>query len=126
MQERRRAVAALNAMQADALPAVPALREALKDSDSEVRTWAALSLISNRIYDKATVPILIQALQHENPTLRQVACLSLALIPMEETEKQPVIAALTECSNNDTNVEVRSAAVSALKMIASDSVPADK
>ncbi len=126
VQERRRAVAALNAMQGDALPAVPALREVLKDSDSEVRTWAALSLISNQIYDKATVPILIEALQHENPTLRQVACLSLALIPLEETEKEPVITALTECSGHDTNADVRNTAVSALKMITRDSVPVGK
>jgi predicted component of type VI protein secretion system len=124
--ERRRAVAALNAMQTEALPAVAALREALKDSDSEVRTWAALSLISNRVYDKTTVPILIQALHHENPTLRQVACLSLALIPFDETEKEPVIAALTDCVSNDTNAEVRSVAVSALKMITHDSPPTGK
>lgn len=126
VSERRRAVAALNAMQGEALSAVPALREALQDSDSEVRTWAALTLIGNRVYDKATVPILIQALHHENSTLRQVACLSLALIPLEETEKEPVIAALTECVSNDTNAEVKSAALSALKMVAHDAAPVGK
>jgi HEAT repeat protein len=120
VQERRRAIAALNAMRTQALPAVPALREALKDADSEVRTWAALSLISNRVNDKAAVPILIQVLRHENPTLRQVACLSLAMIPYEEAEKEPVIAALTECMGNDSNAEVKNAALSALKMVTSN------
>lgn len=126
VQERRRAVTALNAMRSGALPAVPALREALNDSDSEVRIWAAMSLISNRVYDRATVPILIQVLHHENPTLRQVACLSLALIPYEEAEKEPVIAALTECMSNDANAEVRNAALSALKTVAHNPVPAGK
>lgn len=126
VQERRRAVAALNAMQAEALPAVPALREALTDSDSEVRTWAALTLISNRIYDQAAGPILLQALHHENPTLRQVACLSLGLIPLDETGKEAVIAALTGCMSNDPSAEVRNAALAALKMVTRDSAPAGK
>jgi len=124
--ERRRAIAALNTMQADALPAVPALRETLKDSDAEVRTWAALTLISNRVYDPAAVPILMQALHHENPTLRQVASLSLGLIPFSEAEKEPVIAALTECVSHDANADVRQAALSALKMVAHDSAPTGK
>jgi hypothetical protein len=126
VQERRRAVAALNTMQGEVLPAVPALREALKDSDSEVQTWAALILVGNRVNDPAAVPILIQALHHENPMLRQVACLSLALMPFNEMEKEPVLAALTDCVSNDTNADVRSAAVSALKMVAHDSTPAGR
>ncbi|HTL72197.1 MAG TPA: FHA domain-containing protein [bacterium] len=124
--ERRRAVGALNALQAEALPAVPALREALQDTDAEVRMWAALSLIGNRVYDQATVPILIPVLHHEDPALRQVACLSLALIPLEAAEKEPVIAALTECVRNESNAEVKNAALSALKMVTHDSAPAGK
>lgn len=117
-QERRRAVAALNALRAEALSAAPDLREALKDSDSEVRMWAALSLISNRVYDKASVPILIQTLQHDNATLRQVACLSLALFPYDDGDKEAVIVALTDCAGKDANPDVRNAALSALKMVA--------
>jgi pSer/pThr/pTyr-binding forkhead associated (FHA) protein len=121
--ERRRAAAMLNSMGVAAKDAVPELREAIKDPDAEVRMWSALSLINNNVYDKATVPILVQLLHHESPVLRQVACLSLALIPYEEQEKDPVISALTETANKDDSAEVRSAAVSAMKIIVAPSAP---
>lgn len=124
--ERRQAAATLNSMGASVKEAVPALREAVKDSDSEVRMWAALSLINNSVYDKATVPILIQLLRHESPVMRQVACLSLALIPYGEPEKDPVISALTELAGREENEEVRAAAISAMKVIASPSAPSGR
>jgi HEAT repeat protein len=122
--ERRRAAAALNSMGVGAKDAVPALREAIKDPDAEVRMWSALSLINNNVYDKATVPILLQLLHHESPVLRQVACLSLALIPYEEAEKDPVVATLTEAANKDESAEVRSAAISAMKIIVTSNATA--
>jgi len=122
-RERRRAATALNALGPEVNDAVPALRDALKDSDAEVRNLAALSLLSHKVYDKATVPIFIQMLNHESPVLRQLACLSLALIPYEAGEKEPVITALSRSAAKDDNAEVRSAAVSALKLIAPESAP---
>jgi HEAT repeat protein len=122
--ERRRAASTINAMGTEAKDAVPALRDALKDTDSEVQAWSALALIHNNIYDKATVPILLQLLHHENPIMRQVAGLSLALIPYEESEKPPVIAALTQSVNQDDNADVRAAAASALKAILPENVAA--
>ena len=80
--------------------------------------WTALALINNKSYDRATIPILVQVLHHENPTLRQVACLSLALIPYEDAEKGTVVAALVETANKDDDEEVRKTAISALKIIA--------
>jgi len=115
--ERRRAAAALHAQGSGAKDAVPELRNALNDSDQEVRMWSALALINNKSYDKATAPILIRTLQHENSMLRQVSCLSLALIPYEEPEKEPVVAALSETASKDADEEVRNAAKSALKII---------
>jgi HEAT repeat protein len=82
--------------------------------------WSALALINNKSYDKATIPILVQVLRHENPTLRQVACLSLALIPYVDAEKETVLPALVETANKDADDEVRKTAISALKIIAPD------
>ena len=116
--ERRRAASLLHSLGTEAKEGIPALREALTDSDHEVQMWAALTLVNNRSYDKPAIPILVQALQHENSTLRQVACLSLGIIPYENSEKQAVVPALTEIAMRDTNEEVRKAAVSALDIIA--------
>ena len=117
---RRRAAAALHALGTNARDAVPELRLALNDSDADVRMWAALALINNKSYDKATIPILVQVLRNDNPTLRQVACLSLALIPYDEAEKQTVLTALVETANKDADEEVRKTALSALKIISPD------
>jgi predicted component of type VI protein secretion system len=116
--ERRRAAAALHSLGAGAKDVVPDLRTALNDSDPEVRMWSALALINNKSYDKATIPILVQVLHHENATLRQVACLSLALIPYEDAEKGTVVPALVGTANKDDDDEVRKTAISALKIIA--------
>ena len=118
--ERRRAATALHSLGAQAKEAAPALHEALKDTDQDVRMWAALTLVNNELQDKATIPILIGVLQRENPVLRQVACLSLGLIPYEEYERDTVVPALTETASKDGDDEVRKAAVSALNIIAPD------
>jgi predicted component of type VI protein secretion system len=118
--ERRRAATALHSLGAQAKDAAAALHEALNDADQDVRMWAALTLVNNELHDKATIPILIGVLQRENPVLRQVACLSLGLIPYEDYEKNTVVPALTETASKDGDEEVRKAAVSALNIIAPD------
>jgi predicted component of type VI protein secretion system len=118
--ERRRAATALHSLGAQAKEAAAALHAALDDSDQDVRMWAALTLVNNELHDKATIPILIGVLQRENPVLRQVACLSLGLIPYEDYEKNTVVPALTETATKDGDDEVRKAAVSALNIIAPD------
>lgn len=123
LAERRRAVTALHELGPEAKEAAPALRLALRDPDGEVQMWAALTLINNQSYDKAEIPVLIAALQHDNSVVRQVVCLSLALIPYEETEKQTVVAALTETASKDVDGDVRKAAVSVLNIIVPDDVP---
>jgi predicted component of type VI protein secretion system len=118
--ERRRAATALHSIGVQAKDASAELREALKDTDQDVRMWAALTLVNNELHDKATIPILIGVLQRENPVLRQVACLSLGLIPYEDYEKNTVVPALAETASKDGDDEVRKAAVSALNIIAPD------
>lgn len=120
--ERQRAAETLHSLGADAKEAVPALREALKDDDHDVQMWAALALVNNQDYDKRVIPVLIRVLQNDNPVLRQVACLSLGLIPYLESEKETVIPPLTETANKDTNDEVRQAAFSALSILAPETV----
>lgn len=120
--ERQRAAAALHSLGAEAKEAVPALREALKDKDADVQMWAALALVNNQEFDKREVPVLVHVLQNDNPVLRQVACLSLGLIPYAEPEKDSVIPALTETAGKDTNDDVRKAALSALSIIAPETV----
>lgn len=124
--ERRRAAAALHALGSGAKEAVPELRNALNDADADVRMWSALALVNNKSYDRGEIPILIQVLHHDNSMLRQVSCLSLALIPYEDADKDTVVAALTDTANKDEEDDVRNAAVSALKIIAPESVPAGK
>jgi hypothetical protein len=120
--ERQKAAGALHSMGARAKEAIPALREALKDQDQDVQMWAALALVNNQEFDKTVVPVLVRALQKENPVLRQVACLSLGLIPYLESEKETVIPPLTQTAEKDANEDVRKAALSALSIIAPEAV----
>ena len=120
LAERRRAASALHGAGMDAKEAIPALREALKDSDQEVQMWAALALVNTQTYDKAIIPILVRSLQNDNTVLRQVACLSLGLIPYEVGDKETVIPALTQATK-DSDEDVRKAATSALNIVAAES-----
>jgi len=115
--ERLRAVKALHAL-SQAKEATTQLREALKDSEEDVRIWSALTLVNNKDYDKATVPVLVDGLHHQDPVLRQVACLSLAVIPYEDAERDAVVPALAETAGSDDDTNVRNAAISALKIVA--------
>ncbi len=117
---RRQAVASLHSMGSEALTATPALHQALSDPDQEVRLWAALTLINNKSYDKAIQPILVHELHDEKPMLRQLACVSLGLLPYEASEKDTVVPELVAAANNDADEDVRKAASSALGVIDPD------
>jgi pSer/pThr/pTyr-binding forkhead associated (FHA) protein len=121
--ERRQAASSLHGAGAEAKDAIPALKDALKDSDTEVQMWAALALVNTQTYDKAIIPILLRALKNENAVLRQVACLSLGLIPYEAGDKQVVLPALTDAANKDADEEVRKAATAALNIVGAESNP---
>jgi len=54
----------------------------------------------------------------DNPTMRQVACLSLGLIPYAGSEKDAVVPALAETAGKDVDNDVRQAAITALNIIA--------
>ena len=115
---RRQAARALHALGPEAAKAAAGLHEAVADQDEEVRMWAALALVNSHEYDKRTVPILVHVLKNEDPVLRQVACLSLGVVPSEDREKELVVAALAETAGKDANEDVRNAAKSALNIIA--------
>jgi hypothetical protein len=72
------------------------------------------------------VPILVHVLKNENSVLRQVACLSLGLVPYEDKDKEIVVPALAEIAGRDTDEDVRKAAKSALNIIAPDVYGKDK
>ena len=118
--QRRNVAKALHGLGVEASQAAGALRVALKDTDEEVQMWAALALINCQQYDKQAVPILVHVLHNENSVLRQVACLSLGLVPYEGLEKDAVVPALAETAGKDIDEEVRKAARSALNIIAPD------
>jgi HEAT repeat protein len=120
--ERRGAVKGIHAAGIQSPAQVPALQTALKDSDEEVQMWAALALINGKVYDRETIPILIRTLKHENATLRQVACLSLGLMPYRQADKDMVVPALAETAGKDLEEDVRSAALSALNVVAPELV----
>ncbi len=120
--QRRQSAITLHSIGTQAKPATAALRETLHDSDAEVRLWSALTLINNQCYDKATIPILVQVLQNDSPVLRQVAALSLGLIPFEEADKQTVVPVLAQAAGKDADEDVRKAAVSALTIIAPEAL----
>jgi len=118
--ERRHAVAELHSLGPSAATATPALHQALSDPDQEVRLWAALALINVKSYDKAIPPILIHVLHDDKPMVRQLACVSLGLLPYEPAEKDAVVPALIAAANTDADEDVRKAASAALGVIDPD------
>jgi len=116
---RRQAAAGIYHLGTAPVPASLRLTAALADSDPDVRLWVALALANHRVYDRAAVPVLVQALRRETPTLRQAACLSLAMIPFTDADRKTVIPALTDIAAADTTdpVTAQDAAL-ALKLIA--------
>lgn len=116
---RRQAAAGIYHLGTAPVPASLRLTAALADSDPDVRLWVALALANHRVYDRAAVPVLVQALRRETPTLRQAACLSLAMMPCTDADRKTVIPALTDIAAADTTdpVTAQDAAL-ALKLIA--------
>jgi HEAT repeat protein len=123
---RRQAARSLHALGPEASNAAAELHEAVADPDEEVRMWSALALVNSQEYDKRAVPILVHVLKNENSVLRQVACLSLGLVPYEDKDKEIVVPALAEIAGRDTDEDVRKAAKSALNIIAPDVYGKDK
>jgi hypothetical protein len=121
---RRRAAEAINSFEGGAKDAIPVLQGALADADADVRIWSALALVNNQVYEKSSVPSLLQALHHETPALRQMACIALALFPHDESSKAEVVSALQRTAASDDSTEVRTDARHALKIIAPDSAGA--
>jgi HEAT repeat protein len=119
---RRRGAQGISSFSGDGKDAVPALREALKDSDAEVRMWSALALVGNGVYDKVLIPILVEALQRDSVTIRQTACIALALIPCEGPDKTLVVPALTKVATKDPSEDVRRDALTALRVIAPEMI----
>lgn len=126
VSQRRQAARSLHALGPEASKAAAGLHQAVADSDEEVRMWSALALVNSQEYDKRAVPILVHVLKNENSVLRQVACLSLGLVPYEDKDKEIVVPALAELAGRDIDEDVRKAAKSALNIIAPDVYGKDK
>jgi HEAT repeat protein len=77
---RRRAVGALGDLGADAVPAAPALAQALVDENPFVRQEAAEALGGIGPGAAAAVPALIEALDDPDPGVRKSAAAALAAI----------------------------------------------
>jgi len=122
---RRRAAQSISSFEGSAKDAVPSLRAALKDSDPEVRMWSALALVGNEVYDKTTIPILVEALKRDSVTIRQTACIALALIPCEGSDKALVVPALTTVANRDPSEDVRRDALTALRVVSPESIKSE-
>lgn len=123
--QRRRAAESISSFEGSAKDAVPALRVALKDADGDVRMWSALALVANQTYDKATIPILVQALRRDAAAVRQAACISLALVPCDEKDKASIVPALTTVAMRDQSEEVRKDAMMALRVVAPETIRGD-
>jgi len=122
---RRRAAQSISSFEGNAKDAIPALRDALKDSDAEVRMWSALALVGNGVYDRVLIPILVEALQRDSTTIRQTACIALALVPCEGPDKTLVVPALTKVANKDASEDVRRDALTALRVIAPEMIKSE-
>jgi len=107
---RRRAAGVL----ADLAPeeaAIPALAEAMKDEDKEVRTYAAFGL--GAIGSPPAVSALASALQDRAKLTRALAAFALGLVG---PDAKPTIPALTQALK-DKDEDVREAAAEALRTI---------
>jgi len=100
---------------AGAITAIPALKQALRDEDSQVRVAAADVLVSLWISDpeELAIPVLCQSLHELNPTTRLRAAFAL------ETHARHAKMALPNLIERlkDNNTDVRIAAASALLSI---------
>jgi HEAT repeat protein len=111
VSERAAAARILGEMGQAAKEAVPALQEALADSDKEVRRSAARSLGDIGRAAKPAVPALGKALKDPDATVRQAAAYALGRIG------DPAGKPYLEAAKKDTNENVKRAAKDALKAL---------
>jgi HEAT repeat protein len=100
--------------------AIPALIEALKDKDNQIRISAAWALGSIGETAKAAIPALIEALKDHNSRFRAIAGEALGAIG---GEAKAAIPALMEALKDKDRI-VRRSAAEALKRISTSSQPA--
>ena len=93
---------------------MPALLEALKDEDEDVRRLAVFALGRISPAPKDAVPALIEALKDEDEDVRAGAAYALGKIGPAAKDSVPALKALSE---NEIDPEVRKAAADALKKI---------
>lgn len=94
-------------------PAIPALNDALVDQDKAVRDGALRALVVIRPLEKAVIPLLIAGLQDQDKTVRLSA---LTMLERIGPEANATVPALVEALK-DKNADVRSAASGALGAI---------
>lgn len=118
-QVRQKAAQDLGTIGSAARQAVPALERAAQDSDQEVSQAASAALGS--IAPERTVPLLVADLRSANWLTRQRAAQALGKIGPAAGAAEPALRRAT----NDTDPDVRRAAVEALPMVAAgNSMPA--
>jgi HEAT repeat protein len=97
-----------------ALPAVPALSEALKSKESQVRQNAALALGRIGPQARAALAPLTEVLQDEDWPVRRQAAIALGHL---HEEAKPALPALEKLAGVDTNTQVRKVAREAIAKI---------
>jgi len=121
LEVRGTACYALGKMGPAAAEAVPELEKRLGELDGGMRTPFIWALMQIRPGDKEleakAVPLLLEALKHENDLVRQEAATSLGQIGSAATPE--VIARLKEMAEKDTDDDAREAAADAVKALES-------
>lgn len=121
MEVRGTACYALGKMGAAAAEAAPVLEKRLQELDGGSRTAFIWALMQIRPGDKdveaKAVPLLVDALGHENDLARLEAATSLGQIDSAATPE--IIARLKEVAEKDTDDDVREAAAAAVKALES-------
>ncbi len=110
------AAVALGKIGPDAKAAVPALIEALKDENSEMRRRVAVALGNIGPDAKAAVPALIEALKDENKNVRDSAAVALGTLGPDAKAAVPVLIEALK----DEGMVVRREAAGALGEIGPD------
>jgi len=89
---------ALLSMGPEAEPAVPALIDALRDGDSEIRRYAALVLGAIGPRARQAVPALKAALNDDDESVRLAAARALKDIQRRLTDKMEMLVAIVDVS----------------------------
>src|SRR5262245_26181911 len=120
---RRTAAQQLGALGIRALEAVPAMIEALGDSESVVRASVAEALGGIGVTAKAAVPTLLKLLKDPNADVRETAAEALADIGVDAPKVVPALLELL--SDSDMNVRCAAAkSIGEFRGAAREAVPA--